>query len=50
MTDPAISLQPLSVNGARRNTNAAIPPNTPLNIRTSFFRAFIGAAEIMPLV
>jgi hypothetical protein len=41
MTEPAISVQPVSVNGARRSTKTAMPPTTLHNTRMIFLTAFV---------
>lgn len=41
MTEPAISIQPVSVKGARRSTKIAMPPTTLLDIRMICLTAFV---------
>src|SRR4030081_2965393 len=45
---PAISVQPVSVNGARMKTSAVIPPATLLNTWTSSLKGFMLPAERSP--
>jgi hypothetical protein len=41
MTEPVISIQPVSVNGARRSTKTAMPPTTLLDSWMIFLTAFV---------
>jgi hypothetical protein len=41
MTEPAISIQPVSLKGARRSATIAMPPTTLLNTRMIFLTAFV---------
>src|SRR5262249_3547762 len=48
-TDPAIKGRPISVNGARKNTNPAAPPTTWLTTLTICLSTFIVPPQTGPL-